>query len=186
MEALNTNPNIIESIRRGDNRAIKALYKSAFAYCASFVLNNKGSREDAKEIFQRSMIVLVEKARDPDFNLDYPPKSYLYAVTRNQWLKELKRKGRTDSIVNEEGKEIVVVDSDDDLQEKKEKESRFELLYDAMQKASEECRKLLQLTYFKKLKDKEIAPIMQYSLEFVRNKRRRCVKGMRKQLDINL
>lgn len=184
MKTATTNQELLAAIRRGDNHAIKQLYKTAFGYCASVVLNNKGSRVDAEEVFQRSMIVLLEKTKDPDFELTYNVKSYLYAVTRNQWLKELKHRGKTDALVNEEGKEIVVVDSNEELEHKRAKEGKFELLHQALMKASEECRKLLQMTYYKKLKDKEIAPLMNYSVEFVRNKRRRCIKGMQKQLGL--
>lgn len=184
MEQVSLQNQFLDRIRKGDNQAIKELYKTAFAYCASFVLNNKGSREDASEIFQRSMVVLIEKLKDENFTIKHNIKSFLYAVTRNQWLTELKRSGKTTSIIDEEGKELPLVNDDTDMEEKQEKETQFTRLFEAMKKASEECQKLIKLTFFQKKKDKEIAPIMNYTPEFVRNKRRRCIAGMRKQLGV--
>ena len=184
MEQISLQNQLLEKIRRGDNQAIKELYKSAFGYCASFVINNKGSREDATEIFQRSMVILIEKLKEENFSIKHNIKSFLYAITRNQWLTELKRTGKTTSIIDEEGKELPLTNDDTDMEEKQEKETQFTRLFDAMKQASEDCQKLIKLTFFQKKKDKEIAPIMNYTTEFVRNKRRRCIAGMRKQLGV--
>lgn len=185
MKVVNLQNELLARIRSGDSQAIKELYKSSFHYCASFILNNKGSKEDASEVFQKVMVILIEKLKDEHFTIKHNLKSFLYAVTRNQWLTELKRTGRLTDIVDEEGKELPLVsDYEQSMAEKEEKESQFQRLYEAMKNASAECQKLLKLTFFEKKKDKEIAPILNYSPEFVRNKRRRCIAGMRKQLGI--
>jgi len=185
MEIISLQNELLSCIRRGESKAIKDLYKSAFGYCASFVLNNKGSKEDATEFFQRAMVVLIEKLKDENFTIKYNIKSFLYAITRNQWLNELKRTGKLTGIVDEEGKELPLQSEDEnEIAEKQKKESQFQELYKIMKNASEECQKLLKLTFFEKKKDKEIAPILKYTLEFVRNKRRRCIAGMRKQIGV--
>lgn len=153
MEQVNLQNQLLEKIRQGDSKSIKDLYKSAFGYCASFVLNNKGSREDATEIFQRSMVVLIEKLKDENFTIQYNLKSFLYAITRNQWLNELKRRGKTSSIIDEEGKALPLI-SEDQIEEKKEKETQYTQLYEVMKKASAECQELLKLTFFEKKSDK--------------------------------
>lgn len=172
---------LLDRIRSGDRKAIQDLYKDAFGYCASFILKNKGSREDASEIFQRSMVVLLEKLQDDQFTIQHTIKTYLYSINRNQWLTELKRKGKTVAIISEEGKEIPLV-SEDNREEQEAKENQYTQMFEAMKEASEECQKVLKLTFFKKKKDKEIAPIMGYTPEFVRNKRRRCIASLRKKL----
>lgn len=184
MNADDKQTDIIERLRVGDNAVIKSMYKDYFAYCASCVLNNNGTQEDAREIFQKSMIVLLEKARDPSFSIKHTVKSYLYAITRNQWFKELKRSGKMTTMVDEEGKDMELIDDDSALLMKKEQEERLQQIHEVMQRISAECQKLLQLTFFKKMKDKEIAPLMNYSLVFVRNKRRRCIKGIKGQLGV--
>ena len=185
MKIVNLQDELLNRIREGEAQAIKDLYKSTFGYCASFVLKNKGTREDAEEFFQRAIIVLIEELEDENFTIRHNLKSFLYAITRNQWLNELKRKGKLTGIIDEEGKLLPLASEDEkEITEKKEKESQFQQLYEVMKNASEECQKLLKLTFFEKKSDKDIAPILNYSLDFVRNKRRRCIAGMRKKLGV--
>ena len=130
------------------------------------------------------MMILLQKLQDKDFSINCNVKSYLYAICRNQWLTERKKRGKTDSIIDDEGKEIVMIDDSSEIAAKNEKEDKFTRMFEQLKTASEECQKLIQLTFFKKLSDKEIAPLMNYSLEFVRNKRRRCIGSLRKKLGV--
>ncbi len=175
---------LINRIRKGDNDAVKELYAMAYAYCASFVLKNQGTEEDAEDLFQRSMLIFLEKLQDKNFEIKYNIKSFLYAIVRNQWLKELKNRHIIISLVNEEGKEIIILD-EDDLESEKEKESDFQKIAMALETVSPECRKLIELTFLEQKKDKEIAPLMNYSHEFVRNKRSRCIRHIKKILGLS-
>lgn len=183
MDHLTTQHDILARIRSGDNQAIKTLYKSAFTYCTSYIIKHNGNQEDAKEIFQRSMVVLLEKLRDENFTIKSNPKTYLYGICKNQWLKELRRTNKLHFISEQEGKAAALVYEEASYEEKEEQESRLQSIFSALKKGSEDCKKLLQLTYFEKKTDKEIAPVMNYSLEFVRNKRRRCIASIRKRIN---
>ena len=174
---------LIHRIRKGENKAVKELYKMSYAYCASCVLNNHGTRADAEDFYQRSMIVLLEKLQDDNFEIKHNIKSFLYTVIRNQWFKELKKRHITTSLSDDEGKDIILID-ENDIEEKKVKEAYYQQMYAALKNTSPECQKLIELTFFKGKKDKEIAPLMNYSVEFVRNKRRRCIGHIKKQLGL--
>src|SRR5438477_26161 len=60
----------------------------------SMILNNNGSADDAKDIFQETMIVLYQKARTGDFELSCQLKTYVYSVSRRLWLKRLQQMNR--------------------------------------------------------------------------------------------
>lgn len=175
---------LLNRIRQRDNQAVKELYKIAFNYCTTFIVKNQGTQVDAREIFQECMMILLQKLQDKDFNINCNVKSYLYAICRNQWLNERKKRGKTDAIITEDGKEIVLIDDTSGSEAAAEKENKFTRIFQQLKTASEDCQKLIQLTFFKKLSDKEIAPLMDYSLEFVRNKRRRCIGSLRKKLGV--
>lgn len=184
MQEIELQQQLIERIREGDNLAVKELYKMAYAYCASCVTKNHGTSADAEDFFQRSMLVLLEKLQDENFKIEYNIKSFLYTVVRNQWFKELKKRNLTTSLTNEQGKEIVLID-EDGIEDKKVKEGYYQEMYAALKNVSPDCQKLIEYTFFKRKKDKEIAPLMNYSLEFVRNKRRRCIGHIRKQIGLS-
>ena len=172
-----TDENLINLLRGGDNNAVKKIYKSGFGYCASFVLKNSGTREDAKDVFQQAMIVLLEKIKDEDFKIKVSIKSFLYAVTRNLWLSDMRGRVSTNPIDNEKDLRLAL---DDEIEEKKLLESAYLKLEAGFEKLSEECKKLLKLFFYKRLSDREIAPLMDYTVDFVRNKRSRCIKTLRK------
>ena len=46
----------------------------------SLIINNNGSSDDARDIFQEAVIVLYEKARTGTFELNCQLKTYLYSV----------------------------------------------------------------------------------------------------------
>ena len=55
----------------------------------SLIINNNGTADDAKDIFQEAMIVLYEKARSGTFELSCQIKTYVYSVSRRLWLKKI-------------------------------------------------------------------------------------------------
>ncbi len=66
------------------------------------VSKNGGSSEDASDLFQDGMVVVYEKAMDVDFTLSSSLKTYLYAVCKNKWLMQLrKRKTKRTSVLRE-------------------------------------------------------------------------------------
>ncbi|MEM9887268.1 MAG: sigma-70 family RNA polymerase sigma factor [Bacteroidota bacterium] len=170
---------IIAQIRAGDDRTIESLYKNTFAYCASYVLKNEGSREDAKDAFQRAFMVLVEKVKDENFEIKHNLKSYLYGITRYIWIAEIEKQKKRRNLTTptqEEAEESILFGEED------VKELKFQKMYKALEHLGENCRKLIQLTFFKNQRDKEIAKQMNYSDSFVRNKRGRCMKQLRKMM----
>ena len=182
MESVPIPKNEIAAIRNGNPDTIKELYKSSYPYCTAFIIKNGGDQEDAREIFQKSMVILLEKLNDEAFELTSTIKKYLSGICRNQWLKELKRRGK-----------MKLLDTDNDIPDasvfepgvfqEDESSTRIQQVFQHLNSGNETCKRLLVLTFFNKLSDKEIAPVMNYSLEFVRNKRRRCIASIRKRIN---
>ena len=60
----------------------------------AFILNNNGTYDDARDIFQEAMITLYEKAKSESFVLTSQIKTYIYSVCKRLWLKRLQQMGR--------------------------------------------------------------------------------------------
>lgn len=78
------------------------------------IINNNGSSDDAKDIFQEAMIVLYEKVRSGTFELNCQIKTYIYSVSKRLWLKRLQQLNRYSSPI--EGFEATV-QVDDEIEE---------------------------------------------------------------------
>ena len=114
MNADNKEKELLKGLARGDKKAVETIYKDNFNMVQSLVINNNGSADDAKDIFQEAMIVLYEKARSGTFELSCQIKTYVYSVSRRLWLKRLQQASRYNgNIGNSDG----IVPVEDDIEE---------------------------------------------------------------------
>ena len=60
----------MEGLAKEDKASIEQIYRGNYMMVQSLILNNNGSTEDAADIFQEAMIVLLEKSKSPDFELN--------------------------------------------------------------------------------------------------------------------
>ena len=168
--------NLLSGIKNGDKRAIRELFLSFYNHCKWAILNNEGIDEDAKEVFQQAILSLMEKLQEGKLEVDNL-QAYLYNTCKFIWFKRKRRLVTHTDDFKENYEETNISELNDYL------ESRKYLMYEGLNQLGEACRKLLELFYFEKLSDKEIAPILDYKLGFVRVKRGRCVEGLRKKIE---
>src|SRR3712207_5836847 len=63
---LNAEPHqiaLLHGLAKQDRKAVETIYKENFSLIQNLVINNHGSAEDAKDIFQEAMIVLYQKVQ---------------------------------------------------------------------------------------------------------------------------
>lgn len=77
-------------LKARDNKAYEILYKFYFPSVKNFILKNNGNDDDAKDIFQETIIVLLEKVPKEDFKLTSSLKTFIFAISSNLWLKRLR------------------------------------------------------------------------------------------------
>ncbi|MBO9730253.1 MAG: sigma-70 family RNA polymerase sigma factor [Chitinophaga sp.] len=77
-------------LRSEQNAAFEVLYHYYFPAITSYITHNHGTSHDAEDIFQEAIIVLLQKIRQPDFQLTASLKTYLFSIARNLWLKRLR------------------------------------------------------------------------------------------------
>ena len=81
---------IFKSLKEKENHAYEILYKFYYPSVKNFITKNSGSEEDAQDIFQETILVLLEKLSKGDFNLTSSLKTYIFAISSNLWLKKLR------------------------------------------------------------------------------------------------
>lgn len=84
---------IIDGLRRRDNRILKYIYKQHYAAILNLILTNSGSEDDAKDIFQEALIIAFKNIREKkEFKLESNFQTYIYSIARLLWLKNLRNK----------------------------------------------------------------------------------------------
>jgi len=90
-------------------------YETVYPLIEDLCIKNNGTIEDAKDLFQDGLLVVIKKSRNDNFKLDCKLTTYLYSIYKNIWYNELKRrrirKNNYSTIIKEyEPEEIMTAD----------------------------------------------------------------------------
>lgn len=156
-----SNPNIfLEALLKGDEKTILKIYKEILPKVASFVKNNKGTHNDAQEIFQKALYQLTARIKVRNFEINTSFEAYLFTACKNLWRRELnkqKKEVRNDGL-------FELVSEDQDNSRAVLEQERWELFEEKITSLSENCKELLKL-YFKKTSYKAIVEKFDYANE---------------------
>jgi RNA polymerase sigma factor (sigma-70 family) len=81
---------IIDGIQKRDNKVLTLIYKELFPGISNYILNNGGSSDDAKDVFQESIIIIFRQIEDNKLDIKTGFDSYLYGIAKLIWLKVLR------------------------------------------------------------------------------------------------
>jgi len=169
---------LINGLALNDRQAIESIYRDNYSMIQAFILNNTGTADDARDIFQEAMIVLFEKAHSGTFELNCQLKTYLYSVCRRLWLKKLQQAQRFITQV-ENLEETVPVDEDTEVHEKLNAD--FEMMENAMSKIGEPCKSLLDAYYIQKKHMQDIAADFGYTnADNAKTQKYKCLMRLKK------
>lgn len=168
---------LLQGLARQDKNAIETIYKENFNLIQALVLNNNGSTEDAKDIFQEAMIVLYQKVQSGSFELNCQLKTFVYSVCRRLWLKRLAYQNRYSLYENHEGFVLV----DDDLEDHEQRNAEFSMMEKAMNNLGEPCKSLLEAFYLQKKGMQEIAAGFGYTnADNAKTQKYKCLMRLKK------
>ena len=169
---------LLQGLARNDKKAVETIYKENYTTIQSLIINNNGSVDDAKDIFQEAMIVLYEKARSGSFELSCQIKTYLYSVARRLWLKRLQQASRYSGDI---GHAEAVVPVEDDIEEHTRRDQEFEMMNNAISSLGEPCKSLLEAFYLQKKNMQEIATDFGYTnAENAKTQKYKCLIRLKK------
>lgn len=168
---------LLEGLARQDKKAIETIYKENFNLIQSLVLNNNGSTEDAKDVFQEAMIVLYQKVQTGTFELNCQLKTFVYSICRRLWLKRLMQQNRYALYENHE--DLVIVD--EEVEDHEQRNLEFSLMEKAMNSLGEPCRSLLEAFYLQKKGMQEIAASFGYTnADNAKTQKYKCLMRLKK------
>ena len=169
---------LLKGLALGDKKAIETIYKDNFNMVQSLVINNNGSAQEAKDIFQEAIIVLLEKARSGSFELNCQIKTYVYSVSRRIWLKRLQQYNRYS---NELESMVGTVPVDDEVEEYEKRDQEFVMMEKAIANLGEPCKSLIEAFYIQKRNMQDIANQFGYTnADNAKNQKYKCLMRLKK------
>ena len=170
-----TDKELLDELRAGNNRGFETLYRQCYPSIERFVLQNNGDQDQAKDLFQETLLIVLNALQEPSFQLTSSLKTYVFAVSKNLWLKQLRQSARWTSI--DDTAELPGVVS----VELETPPTAYETVKLILAKLTAHCQALLSAIFFLR---KEMADIVQEdgyaSLHSAQNQKYKCLQQARK------
>lgn len=183
---------IFERLNSGDDSAYKYFYKRVLPSFIPFVKKYGGNKEDAEDIFQDAILILLDIIRYKKINIKNKIIAYLFAICKKLWYKKYNKsynKIKNDENNEDFKREKIIIPFDENLVKFIDKPNEIdEGMQEQINKIKEECislltencRKHIDLFYMERLEDSQIAVIMDLSnTDVVKNMRCRCMNKLR-------
>jgi RNA polymerase sigma factor (sigma-70 family) len=170
---------VLTGLKLGDDNAYKELYNRNYIPVERFILKNTGTIQDAKDIFQDTMLILIEKVQSDNFKLTANIDTYIYAISKNLWLKKLRNNLTHPKVpldgfdCNDFQEELMIITEDE--------KTYMEKIKTLMGKLSAHCYQLLHSMIFNNKGIKEVQKIFGYSNKHnAQNQKYKCMEQAKK------
>ncbi len=168
----------IRGLIENDKAIIQKIYDDYLPRIRNFITKNRGTENDAWEIFQEALIIIMKKAKAANFKLSSNFYTFLYGVCRNLWGNELQKKYRTEVTIDD----TLKYKSNTDYEKELIQSEQFYLYREKFAMLRERCQELLN-HYFNGKKFRMIANLMGYASESVaRKEKHKCQQHLIKSI----
>lgn len=176
---IKSNHNIIKAIQENDKRVIQELYYDNRDYFLNWASKEHHiSFEDAKDLYQDAMVVLIQKIQDRKVERIFVSfRAYIFGLgrqlIRNKIKEEFNRDKREDVFSNRSvllGENYVVDD-------------RITVVVNHLDSLPDPCRSILTQFYLRNFTYEEIAVSLQYkSVNSIKVQKYRCLKYLKEKV----
>jgi DNA-directed RNA polymerase specialized sigma24 family protein len=181
-----TSDKILKGLLENDRDVVDYVYNNYFNAIKNFVLNYGGTKEDAWDIFQDSIMVIYDQAKEGDLQIKTSFMTYLLTISKYRWFKLIRdgNKKFYETVENNfEVEKAWYLDNASELDEAFEKEERVKLFIRHYQRLSESCQEMLKLVA-QGVSVKELTAKFGYkSKGFTYKKRRTCKERLIKMIN---
>ena len=172
-----TDQEIIQGLKTGESFAVKYLVREFLPVIRYFISKNNGNDEDAKDIFQDALYIIIEKVYNNDLVLHGTLSTYLFAICNNLWLMALDKQkaAKNYELRRSSGHQ------DHDFTETVDRvfyENIFRQCFDEMDEVSQKILKM----YWMEISPTEIARKLGYTYGYVRKKKSECMKELKNRI----
>lgn len=170
---------LLNDLKNESNNSFQTIYKLYFPSIAFYIKQNNGTNEDAEDIFQEAIIVLLQKNRTNDFELSSSLKTYLFAISKNLWLKKLRdnKYQHTDLDISNS----FLIETNISIEENIE-ESAVDKVKSWLLKATNHCQNILNALFvYEETMDSLMKRMGWKNKHTAANQKYKCIEQVKKQ-----
>nr|WP_255534817.1 sigma-70 family RNA polymerase sigma factor [Pedobacter sp. SYSU D00535] len=165
-------------ILNGSKDVLEKIYKAHFPMILQLVVMNSGTEDDAKDVFQESIIVLYDKVKGGNFELNSKLKTFIYSVCRRLWLKRLSQMSRNSGNIRDY-EDIIPVEHD--LEKHEERDLQFKQMEASLHRLGEPCKTIIEDFYINSKSMQEICAKFGYTnADNAKNQKYKCLQRLKK------
>jgi len=170
---------IIRRIQANDRMILGELFVANERTINTYIRKNGGGDSDAQDVLQEAIIVLWQNINAGKFELSAKISTYLFAIAKNKWMAESRRRKKYDhNVLHIEQKS----NNDNSLNDIIDDEQAT-MLADALEHLESPCKELLLMFYFEERKMAEIAKLLNFAnSDVAKAKKYQCKKALERIL----
>ncbi len=166
---------IHEALVSDREQTLEKLYAKAYPMVYRYVQQHNGTAADAQDLLQESIILFYEKIVHERLTLTASATTYLMAVCKNRWRRELEKRRRQQELSPELSETLK--DEPADVEQPEHELAQY------VEKLGEKCSKVLISFYYLGQRMEEIAEELQYgSVRSATVQKFKCLERLRKSL----
>jgi RNA polymerase sigma factor (sigma-70 family) len=169
------------AIRQNDESVLRQLYVSNYPRVESFVLNNNGTSDQAKDVFQEAFIAVWRNTQLDRFQPQNGAglEAYLFQIAKNKWMDYL-RSGHYNKVVRMDTASLPAQTADEAPHGEHEYLAAVKKHFAAL---GENCKKILTLYYYNNQSMKLIAEEMGWTEATAKNNKYRCIQKLKELIN---
>ena len=176
---LKRNKEIVNAILSGNQLVINNMYEVEFPKIVRLIIKNSGNIENAKDVFQDGLVILLENIFHKKVDLTDRLETYLYGICRLLWQNQLRKK-RKNVILRNDFSYSNYDFGFTDIEATSNNDDKISKIIDSM---GNPCKQLIEYYYYRNMSWDEIAEQLDYaSAGSARNQKYKCLERIRKQL----
>lgn len=168
----------IDGLAEEKHPIIDEIYEKYADQVKYWILNNNGSPADAGDVFQNALLAIFRQAKERELRITCPFGAYLMAIVKNQWYKELRKRGRKG--VTKSIDEVYDVGTDNFREAEKAADQieKEKLVFRFYKKLGDRCREIIRLSMKDRWSQSELADKLGISYGYLRKKKSQCMKKL--------
>lgn len=178
----NESAKLVEAFRANNEAVLKTIYQENYHKVRTYILQNNGTGQQAKDIYQEAFITLWEKIRHKQITpIDSSSvNGYLYTVAKNKWIDIMRSEKHKTMVSVSKFKDSAFLQAEHEtVEERTKKEDKLNRTMMAFNKLGRDCKILLTKVYFEKKSMKEIGMELNLDAASAKNKKYRCMQKLR-------
>lgn len=141
----------------GDEDTVSKIYQRFFPKVLQYISKNQGSLEEAKDIFQESLVHIIVGVRENRIKIKNL-EAYLFSTCRNHWRRQAENKKKWVMNVDD----LTLKDKDTDFAELFLEQEQMQLYRNKFELLSDNCKQVLAL-FFNNVSYEDIVKELSYA-----------------------